>query len=106
MPKLNAQEMAEQERRQIEREREEKRVSAQRNLFTFLPVVPVVEQLKAAMLQRAYDLLWDGRAEECDAILEFVPIRDVEKMLDAWQADQDDTTPPENYSHWYRWGRG
>ena len=88
-----------------ERLREEKRIAAQRNLFTFLPVVPIVEQLKDAMLQRAYDLLWEGRAEECDAILEFLPSRDVEAMLDAWTNDQDDTTPAERYSRWYRWSR-
>lgn len=54
---------------QDERDREEKRIARQRNCFTFLPVSPSVETLKAAMLQRAYDLLWDGRCEECDAIL-------------------------------------
>ncbi len=88
-----------------ERLREERRIAAQRNLFTFLPVVPIVGRLKDAMLQRAYDLLWDGRAEECDAILEFLPSRDVEAMLDAWLVDQDDTTPAENYSRWYRWSK-
>lgn len=66
------------------REREEDRIAGQRNLFTFLPVVPAVELLKEGMLQRAYDLLTDGDAEACDAILEFLPSTDARRMLDAW----------------------
>lgn len=101
MPSTVHKDEAERERR-LDAER--KRISRQRNCFTFLPVTTTVETLKNTMLQRAYDLLWDGHAEECDAILEFLPIRDVEQMLDAWSVDQDDTTQPENYSRWYhRW---
>lgn len=80
------------------REIEERRIANQRNLFTFLPVVPAVESLKTAMLQRAYDLLTDGDAEACDAITEFLPSRDVEEMLDAWLDDQAERAVK---SRWY-----
>lgn len=80
-------------------EREEKRIAGQRNLFTFLPVSASVERLKEGMLQRAYDLLTDGSAEACDAITEFLPSADVEKMLDAWTNDQDDNVKEK--SRWW-----
>lgn len=80
------------------RELEEKRISTQRNLFTFLPVMSSVEALKAAMLQRAYDLLTAGDTNGCDVITEFLPSRDVDQMLNAWLDDQDkDATK----SRWY-----
>lgn len=82
------------------RDRDEKRIANQRNLFTFLPPGPSVERLKEGMLQRAYDLLWNGAAEECDAILEFLPSRDAEAMLDAWSDDQDER-PGVGKSRWY-----
>lgn len=78
---------------QEERDREDQRIARQRNLFTFLPVSPSVEALKEGMLQRAYDLLSNGDAEACDAILEFLPSRDAERMLDAWLDDQVDGRP-------------
>ncbi len=90
---------AEEREKQEARDREDKRIANQRNLFTFLPPGPSAERLKAGMLQRAYDLLWDGRAEECDAILEFLPSRDVDEMLSAWLDDQDDKTT--STSRWY-----
>ena len=90
-PKLMA---AEQERR----DREEQRIARQRNLFTFLPVTQSVDRLKEGMLQRAYDLLCDGDTSGCDAILEFLPSRDVERMLDAWLDDQDNAATK---SRWY-----
>lgn len=41
-------------------------------------------------LQRAYDALWDGDAETCDAINDPLPEPAVCAMLDAWLDDQDD----------------
>ena len=80
------------------RERDEKRVAHQRNLFMFLAPSIAVETLKEGMLQRAYDLLSEGEASGCDAISEFLPSRDVEEMLNAWLDDQDkDATK----SRWY-----
>ena len=79
-------------------ETEEKRISRQRNLFTMLPDTRTTDALKEAMLQRAYDLLWDGDALGCDAILEFMPGRDAEALLNAWSADQDGQEPQ---SKWY-----
>jgi len=46
-----------------------------------------------AELQRAYDLLWDGDGEACDAITAKLPDKDVIAMLDAWSDDQDGKEP-------------
>ena len=48
-----------------------------------LPSSNSTDRLKEAMLQRAYDLLWDGDTDGCDALIEFLPSDDVTKMLDA-----------------------
>lgn len=77
---------------------DERRIDRQRTIFGALPSCNAADRLKAAMLQRAYDMLWDGNSEGCDALLEFLPSLDVEKMLDGWSNDQDDKRP---YSKWY-----
>ena len=74
-----------------------KRIERQRTLFNTLPDSERVAALRKAMLQRAYDLLWDGDCMGCDALTEFLPSADVEKMLDAWQDDQFDKAK----SKWY-----
>lgn len=48
---------------------------------------------RAAMLQRAYDLIWDGDGTGCDALAEFLPEADVEEMFDAWDHDQQGQMP-------------
>jgi hypothetical protein len=78
---------------------EEKRVERQRTLFAMLPSSDATDRLKAAMLQRAYDLLWDGDALGCDAILEFLPSGDVDALLNAWSADFDDGKNPKTKWH-------
>jgi hypothetical protein len=72
---------------------EQRRTERQRTLFAMLPSCDAVDRLKAAMLQRAYDLLWDGDALGCDAIIEFVPSKDADQMLKAWMDDQDNEQP-------------
>lgn len=67
---------------------DQKRIERQRTLFAMLPDTAAVDRLKAAMLQRAYDLLWDGDCLACDALSEFLPSSDVERMLTAWENDQ------------------
>lgn len=78
---------------------EDRRIERQRTLFVMLPPSDATDRLKQAMLQRAYDLLWDGDAFGCDAILEFLPSDDVVKMLDAWSDDAEDNGGPK--SHWH-----
>ena len=73
------------------RAEEEKRVERQRTLFAMLPSSTAADRLRDAMLQRAYDLLCDGDAAGCDAILEFVPSADADALLNAWSQDQDDS---------------
>lgn len=68
---------------------DEKRVARQRNLFTMLPDTRATDQLKEAMLQRCYDLMWDGNCIGCDALAEFLPESDVTRMFNAWENDQD-----------------
>lgn len=83
-------------------EEEERRVERQRTLFVMLTVGDATDRLKTAMLQRAYDLLWDGDALGADAILEFLPSRDVEALLNAWSDDFDnDRDKKHAKSKWY-----
>jgi hypothetical protein len=79
--------------------REEKLIEQQRTLFAMLPSSNAADRLKEAMLQRAYDLLWDGDGNGCDALLEFLPSNDVEALLQAWGEDFDDERPVK--SRWY-----
>lgn len=72
---------------------EEKRIGRQRTLMAMLPDTRAADALKAAMLQRAYDLMWDGDAQSCDALVEFLPSKDVERMFQAWDCDQTGTQP-------------
>lgn len=44
-------------------------------------------------LQRAYDVLWEGDGEACDAITAKLPDKDVKAMLDAWLDDQCGDAP-------------
>lgn len=67
---------------------EEKRVERQRTLFAMLPSCNATDRLKERMLQRCYDLMWDGDGLAADALAEFLPSKDVERMFDAWENDQ------------------
>lgn len=69
---------------------DEKRVERQRTAFTMMPSCNAVDRFKEVMMQRAYDLLWDGFATECDALLEFLPSKDADAVLDAWDNDQNE----------------
>lgn len=75
-----------------------KRVDQQRTLMAMVVNGPAKSALVDAMLQRAYDLLWDGSWEGCDAICEFLPSDQVRAMMDAWNEDQEDKGPK---SPWY-----
>lgn len=77
---------------------EQRRIERQRNLFTMLTPGRTTDNLEQAMLQRAYDLLWDGDCMGCDALLEFVPENASTEMLNAWMDDQDGKHPK---SRWY-----
>ena len=68
---------------------EDKRVDRQRTLFNALRISPEKVALQTAMMQRAYDLLWDGDASGCDALIEFLPSMAAEELLQAWQDDQE-----------------
>lgn len=76
---------------------EEKRIERQRTLIAMLPDTRAVDQLKASMLQRAYDLMWDGDCSGCDAIAEFLPSGDVTRMFDAWENDQEGKNEKSNF---------
>jgi hypothetical protein len=74
-----------------------RRQERQRTLFAMLPSCNAVDRLKEKMLQRAYDLLWDGDANGCDALIEFLPSKDVQEMFDAWDHDQSGGKPPSRF---------
>lgn len=67
---------------------EQQRIERQCTVFAMLPDMGAVDRLKAAMLQRCYDLMWNGDPLACDALAEFLPERDVERMFNAWEQDQ------------------
>lgn len=78
---------------------EEKRIERQRTLFAMLPSSHAVDRLKEAMMQRAYDLLWEGDGNGCDALLEFLPSKESDEILNAWENDQDYNTTPKSRWH-------
>lgn len=73
--------------RREELRREGERVAFQRSLWAALPDHPAIRALKAAMLDRCLDLMHEGSGEECDAIAEFLPDADVERMFDQWERE-------------------
>lgn len=79
-------------------EREKRRVDRQRTAFTMVPDTDGKSRLKEAMMQRAYDLIWDGDCQGADALLEFLPSDDATKVLDAWERDQMGSLP---FSEWF-----
>jgi len=72
---------------------DEKRIERQRTLFATLPDTGAVDALKEAMMQRAYDLMWDGDGLACDAIAEFLPPAAADEVFNAWDNDQDPSKP-------------
>jgi hypothetical protein len=78
-------------------EADEKRIEHQRTLFAMLPSSNATDRLEEAMLQRAYDLMWDGDGLACDALAEFLPSDAVDRMFAAWDSDQADAGPPSKF---------
>lgn len=58
-----------------------------------LPSMSATDRLKEAMMQRVYDLMWDGDCMGADAIAEFLPGDDAARAFDAWLSDQDTGKP-------------
>jgi hypothetical protein len=67
---------------------DDERIAKQRESFASIPAIPAMS-LRMAMLQRAYDLMWKGDCTACDALVEFLPVEDVEEMFATWEADQE-----------------
>ncbi len=74
-------------------EHDERRNEQQRSLFATLPDCHSKDRLKHAMMQRAYDLLWDADTCGADALLEFLPSADAERTLNAWSNDFESEGP-------------
>ncbi len=72
---------------------DELRIERHRTLFAMLPSTNAVDRLKEAMLQRAYDLLSDGDTMGCDALIEFLPSKDVDRMFACWSTDFEGDEP-------------
>lgn len=77
---------------------EERRIEIQRTLFAMLPSSNATDRLREAMMQRAYDLMWNGDGLATDALLEFLPSECADQVLDAWENDLDGDKPR---SKWY-----
>ncbi len=78
---------------------DEQRIARQRTLFTMLPDYEATRRLKATMMQRVYDLMWDGDTSGADALLEFLPSADAGHILDAWEKDWGDGEPKSPWHH-------
>lgn len=74
-------------------EGEGRRIGRQRTRMAMVPDSRAKDSLMEAMLQRAYDLIWDGDFLACDALCEFLPSASVEKMFAAWASDQEGKMP-------------
>ncbi len=61
-------------------------------LWLAVPDSPEKLALQDAMLERAEELLYQGRCEEADAICEFLPAELVKPMLDAWDREFNGAT--------------
>lgn len=68
--------------------REVSRVESQRTLWTMVYDNSAKDALKIAMLDRAWALLDCGECEAADALLEFVPTKDADKLLEEYFGDQ------------------
>lgn len=76
---------------------DQRRIGKQRTLMAMMPDTRAKDDLMTAMIQRAYDLMWEGLSLEADALMEFLPSALVEKMLDAWEKDQLDRMAPSDF---------
>lgn len=63
------------------------RIDALRTLFHAIPNGGQKEAFKRALLQQAYDHMWDGNCMAVDALTDFLPSLDVEAMFEAWEND-------------------
>lgn len=77
---------------------ERERIARSEALLAAVSDTPEKAALIEAMLQRAYDLMWEHRCEECDAITDWLPPLLVREMLDAWCDDNEGKLPK---SRWY-----
>jgi transcriptional regulator with XRE-family HTH domain len=68
-------------------ESEQARIAGHQEVWDAVPESPEKDALKAAMLARAFDLLCEGRAEEADTMMEFLPQADVLAVLQLWETE-------------------
>ncbi len=73
---------------------EQKRIARQRRLFFLIPDGPEKDELKKAMIDRAWDLLDAGYPGASDQLLEFVPEADAEAMHAEYFKDEDPKGQP------------
>lgn len=60
---------------------ERARVLCQRAIWKALPASEAKDRLREAMLAQAWTLLDAGKGEACDALLEFLPEEDQDRLL-------------------------
>lgn len=66
---------------------ETKRIERQRTKFAMIPDTAARDRFKDAVIARAWELLDIGQSEACDALLEFMPSADADKMLNEYFAE-------------------
>ncbi len=74
-----------------------KRIERQRTAFAMVMPTASVTAFKQALLQRAYDLMYEGQVLACDALVEFLPADDVDRMFECWRNDTENDGPKSGY---------
>lgn len=72
---------------------DEKRVERQRTMFAMVGDSHAKSVLLKAMLQQAYDHMWNAETAAVDALTEWLPSDDVDRMFRAWGNDIDPKNP-------------
>lgn len=71
----------------LDAHQDRQRIERQRTLFAMMPDTTARDRLKDGIIARAWELLDIGECAACDALLEFVPSKDAEKMLNEYFAE-------------------
>lgn len=76
---------------------DQERVKDQERIWEAVPESPEKNALEDAMIDRCFDLMCEGKGEECDAIAEWLPNDRVQAMFAAWERwNAGDDAQPES----------
>lgn len=73
------------------------RIDALRTAFHAIPNGGAKTAFMRAMLQQAYEHMWNGNTMAVDALTDFLPSIEVEEMFQAWENDDTGKEPKSKY---------